>query len=618
MNVRTIFVILKEYGLEWVICRSLYAVKLMLMRKISFTENLFEKNVDVKRVDIFDVSTVQLEKMYGEFTTEERQKIIGEADDACKGVIIGFSSIKLDYGNPINWQLNPLTGRSCESEKKWFQINDFDEERGDIKVTWEASRFSQFILFSRAYILTKDRKYYEAFSVQLKEWVENNRYSYGANYKCGQECAIRMINLLLAVSVFNNYGLLNKQDFENVKLVVEGSTKKIESNFFYAYRCIKNNHTISELVGMIIGAWCQENSKKLKKAYLLLNKVLKEQFTEDGGFCQNSFNYQRLALQMMGIVYAIENKTQMVLDTEVRERIYSSAMLLYQVQDEKTGDVPNYGSNDGALIFPLTSCDYRDFRPIVNTISGLVKREFLYPSGIWEEEYLWLSNKKYEYEYKEKKTHFFEKMGLYSYISKNNKLMIVFQKLKKRPAQMDQLHIDLWVGGKNVFCDSGTYSYASKVGEQLLLTKGHNTVYVMNQEQMKRKPPFLLYDWPVCKIKCRNEKEFWGVMKSKNGYEHQRRIKYEDNQINILDMVSCTGNDGFDVIFHTPYEVIDEGNVCYIVDNGEKLVEIKTTGRVNVQSAYRSLYYMQKEVIQRIHIATQNEEIETKIRILGE
>ena len=62
------------------------------------------------------------------------------------------------------------------------------------------------------------------------------------------------------------------------------------------------------------------------------------------------------------------------------------------MQDEN-GDVPNYGSNDGALIFPLTTCGYRDFRPVLNTLYVLIKGQRLYDYGNYDEELLWFGNK---------------------------------------------------------------------------------------------------------------------------------------------------------------------------------------------------------------------------------
>lgn len=108
------------------------------------------------------------------------KEIIKRADLALEGKVYAFSSQLLDYGQPIDWQLNPLTGKRTNSVTKWYKIPDFDSERGDIKVIWEMSRFSHLYYFLRAYMLTKDEKYYNGFSNQISDWLSKNSYSYGA------------------------------------------------------------------------------------------------------------------------------------------------------------------------------------------------------------------------------------------------------------------------------------------------------------------------------------------------------------------------------------------------------------------------------------------------------
>ena len=88
-----------------------------------------------------------------ELNNDDKKMLIEAADKACEGIITGFNSIELNYGNPIDWQLNPLTGKRCSEQAKWYEIPDFDPVRGDIKVIWEASRFSFFISYARAYRL---------------------------------------------------------------------------------------------------------------------------------------------------------------------------------------------------------------------------------------------------------------------------------------------------------------------------------------------------------------------------------------------------------------------------------------------------------------------------------
>ena len=88
-----------------------------------------------------------------------------------------------------------------------------------------------------------------------------------------------MINALITYSVFKTCGFTSKKDEDNLYKLVEGSYKKVLSNFFYAHKCIKNNHTLSEITGLIIGAWCCADNKNLERAYKLLNEEIEKQFS---------------------------------------------------------------------------------------------------------------------------------------------------------------------------------------------------------------------------------------------------------------------------------------------------------------------------------------------------
>lgn len=191
-----------------------------------------KKKVDVKRIGIFNFDLKPIKDFLLSLDEKKQQEIIETSDKAIKGVITGFSSIELNFGNPINWQLNPLTGYENSCKKKWYNIKDFDEKAGDIKIIWEASRLTHFLFFVRSYLITNDIKYYKAYSKQLDNWLRNNPYSYGSNYKCGQEATLRMINVLITFTVFNQLGLTTEKDYKNVKQLVTGSYKKVLSNFF--------------------------------------------------------------------------------------------------------------------------------------------------------------------------------------------------------------------------------------------------------------------------------------------------------------------------------------------------------------------------------------------------
>lgn len=616
-KVKFIKSIITEYGIDWIFNRTLYGAKLKLMNVIPITEKFYEKKtVYPIRTDIFDIDVNSLDSFIKQLDESEKKLLLNTADKACKGSICGFSSIYLNYGEMIDWQLNPLTSKRCNEKMSWYRIPDFDAERGDIKVICEASRFSHFITLSRAYILTKDFKYYKAFSNQLQDWLNKNPYGRGANFKCSQECSLRMVNGLLAYTIFNGFGVTTDKDKNNIKDLIDRCYRKILSNFFYAYKCIKNNHTISELMGMIVGAWCCRDETRLDKAYLLLNKVINEQFTEDGGYSQFSFNYQRLALQDIECVLSISRKTGRTLNKVSKNKIKNAAFLMYQCQDEN-GDMPNYGSNDGALVFPLTNCGYRDYRPVINTSYALTTGKQLYREGIHQEELLWFSGGKrladFDIDIKNRVSSQFAKSGLFTIRTPNSWSMIVANSFHSRPSHMDQNHFDLWINDINVLCDAGTYSYASELGKKLVSNASHNTVLVDDRQQMNSHGPFLIYDWTKRILGYCDSHSFTGKIVSVNGYSHKRSIQYTGSTYKIIDNV----DKDFVVLFHTPCDISIENNIAYLSNNGIVLCKIDCSGSFEIQSSERSLYYLKKEVTSCLAIkGTAGNNIITKIQVV--
>lgn len=599
--------ILFEYGIKWAFYRLLYVLKIKILRLIPATESFYEKKVIVKRVNLFRTDFDQIEDFLSKLNAKDQDELLRVADNAIEGRIRTFSSLDLDYGNPINWHLNPLTGIEENNTTKWFNINDFDSNRGDIKIIWEPSRFTHFLYLARAYMLTKEQRYYEAFSKQLSEWIQENPYSYGVNHKCGQEATLRMLNALITYSTFSHYGLTTRADHEHIKIIVEYSYKKVLSNFFYAHKCVKNNHTLSEITGLIVGAWCTKNEKKLKKAYRLLDKEISSQFLEDGGYIQYSFNYQRFALQILTFVLKISKVTGYDLSDASKKRLEKSCLQLYDFQDS-TGDLPNYGSNDGALVFPLSASSYRDFRPVINTINAALCNYRLYDSGNYDEEILWLTNHNYKdlqvKKYERVSKAYFQS-GLFSIRHLSGQLTMVLQNFKSRPAQMDQLHVDLWHGGVNVLCDNGTYSYAEGIGKELSLTKAHNTVKLDNLEQMNKKGAFFIYDWSLSKHIEFNDNYFRGTMYSKNNYRHTRKVTRSDNGYIIEDKVT-SNKDNFELVFHTPCKIFVKNKSLELFTDNKMIAKIHFDGAVTLDKGYRSLYYMQIEEIHQIIIKNES------------
>ena len=128
--------------------------------------------------------------------------VVALAEDQLKGNAPYFSDRKYNVGSPPDWFLNPVKQkRYPDTDSHWSRLPDFSDETGDIKIIWEASRFDWALVFARAYRLTRDERYFSALNKWASDWTEKNPLNRGPNWKCGQEAAIRMMNLMPAAFV---------------------------------------------------------------------------------------------------------------------------------------------------------------------------------------------------------------------------------------------------------------------------------------------------------------------------------------------------------------------------------------------------------------------------------
>lgn len=68
---------------------------------------------------------------------------------------------------------------------------------------------------------------------------------------------------------------------------------------------------------------------------------------------------------------------------------------------------------------------------------------------------------------------------------------------KDRPAQADNLHLDLWFNGHNLLRDAGSYLYNTDEAtiRYFAGTQGHNTVMLGTFDQMLKGPRFIWWYW---------------------------------------------------------------------------------------------------------------------------
>ena len=501
-----------------------------------------------KKIFFFDGINPNLSTFLKNLPEEEKSQIIKIADKSLQGEILCFSRWFAKYGLPINWHLNPVKNLQWPMDLHWSKAMRF--AGGDIKLVWEANRFPQVYYLVRAFHITNEKKYIKGFLDQIRSWSKQNPFLFGVNWASGQELAIRLLAWIFGLYSLYQIDEFNDEDFNLLIKQIYLHTWHIDHNIHYAYYAVHNNHLIGEALALyIVGTlfpFMPDAEKWKKKGKGLLTGKCLEQFYEDGGYCQLSHNYHRLALHYYIWAVRMGELNNDRFPENVYNMLEKSAYFLFQNIEPNTGLLPNWGSNDGALLNPWTCCDYTDFRPIISIIKRLCGQYSPFPRGVWDEESLWFlgniencNNQKHSFE-----SISFLPTGIHI-LRNSDQDFCVFRcgTPPDRFGQSDQLHVDIFFDGKNIICDGGSYLYNDELRfhQYLMGTNSHNTVIVDEQDQMilwrrfkwlyKSEAKLLQFD-PINKEVVG---EHYGYHRIDKGLTHKRTIKLNSDNVFIKD-----------------------------------------------------------------------------------
>ena len=489
-----------------------------------------------------------------EYPDQWKSKLIRTADKIMSGKFTWFGYHEFELSPIPDWFYNPFDRKvHSKQTSHWTEIQDFDEDFGEIKIYWEISRFKWLLDLSRAFKITSENKYLERINSLLNDWSKNNPVNRGPNWMCGQETSIRVIRLITSSRILDQLDNATPPLLELVFYHLE----RIASNLGYAISQ-KNNHSISESAALYIGSlWLISNNYKATKLSSWVNKgrnslekSLKSLVQRDGTFSQRSTNYHRFVIDIFSFVIDMMHAlNEPRLDQSITDILKKMARWQFLMILGKSGESPNFGNNDGAMIECLHCQPYIDFRPSLQLIYGLLYKKKLYNNIEVNEALYWrfgtnsMQLEKINESYPNK-------------IILDNQILLmtisnakVFMKLPEnsfRPGN-DAFHIDLWIDGKNILRDNGTYSYFSKDFNDVFNSViSHNTVQFDTHDQMPQISKFLYGKW----IKLEDggfingnddESLSWqGSYRDYKGNLHTRTVSLSSNRLSIYDQIETS------------------------------------------------------------------------------
>lgn len=397
--------------------------------------------------------------------------------------LFGARSIKLDLSS---------AGRG----KHWSAYHSQMPDSSDIKPVWELGRFGWATMLARAYWLSGDEQYAEAFWQRFEEFTAANPPNLGPHWSSAQEVALRIISWAFCYSLLTDAAASTTARKGSLAQRVAEHAARIPHTLDYA-RAQSNNHLLSEGAGLYTaGVMLPDHPKADEWRQLGMTAFyegIAAQVHNEGAYAQHSANYHRLLLQLGTWMQAIAGNT---LPSDIVAKLRQATAWLSALLDEDTGAVPNLGPNDSAYILPLSVLPFADFRPALQAASTAFCAPAL-KAGLWDEICLWLGS--------ETKPTDNATLGQTSPIrltGKNSWAYFRVARFNERPGHADQLHVDLWWRGINLARDAGSFLYTapSPWNNALAGTKVHNTLTIKGRNQMTRAGRFLWLDWAQAKL----------------------------------------------------------------------------------------------------------------------
>jgi hypothetical protein len=244
-----------------------------------------------------------------------------------------------------------------------------------------------------------------------------------------------------------------------------------------------------------------------------------------------------MMLQLSSLYFCYTQLLNLEIPQDVMSRLASATRWLNAQLDPYSGRLPNLGHNDGSLVLPMGSAEFRDHRPAAQAASLAFLERSCLPAGDWDLLSAWLGLDTHQKPIENSPSPAVKQLQ-----KGDTRVLMRGVRFHGRPAHADQLHVEIWWQGVNIAQDAGTYCYNCDPPWQnsLASTLVHNTVCVDDEEQMVRAGKFLWLRQAQAKwIRVESDR----LCASHDGYRrmricHQRTVLLEKETLpQVIDLL---------------------------------------------------------------------------------
>ena len=298
----------------------------------------------------------------------------------------------LGFGEPIDWQLDPLSGTRAPLEH-WTRIDPLDRAAvGDHKVVWELNRQQWLLHWAQAYAFTRDEPYAERSVELLERWLRANPTGMGINWVSSLELAMRLVSWCWTLVLLRDSAALRPETFTRVLAAIHAHAKHIARYLSTTYS--PNTHLLGEALGLFyVGVLFPELDQAAEwrtTGERILVEQLERQVLPDGVYFEQSTCYQRYTAEMYLHFLILAGRNGRALPAQVSSRVERCVEFLLAVR-RGDGSAPQIGDGDGGWLLPLVPREADDMRGVFGLAAAFFGRsEYADAAGGDSFEAMWL------------------------------------------------------------------------------------------------------------------------------------------------------------------------------------------------------------------------------------
>ncbi|MBI4609211.1 MAG: alginate lyase family protein [Candidatus Rokubacteria bacterium] len=319
-------------------------------------------------------------------------RAIARADAACRGQFDLLGYCGLFFGDPVDWHLDPVSGRRAP-RVHWSRLDPLDPAAvGDSKVVWELNRHQWLVHLGQAYRLTGDERYAAAFARFIREWMRANPRGIGLNWASSLEVALRLISWCWALFLFRGSAALSRDLFAAMVGGIRAHASHVER--YLSYYFSPNTHLTGEALGLFYAGVLFPELRSAGRWSELGARILVEQSERqvlpDGVYFEESTCYQRYAVEIYLHFLILAARNGVPVSTAVSARVQRMLDFLLAVR-WPDGSIPQIGDADGGWLVPLAPRAPDDFRGVFSTAAAFFGRpDYAWAAGVLAPETVWL------------------------------------------------------------------------------------------------------------------------------------------------------------------------------------------------------------------------------------